>query len=110
MRSSSARSPWSATTGARAPPTLQACSRLSALPRCIALSVGWGTNNPRQTLSLRMVQNYWYHWYMALDRGADLVRSDRRAFTRHIWDIWNPNWKISDQEFEATAISFDNPA
>jgi pimeloyl-ACP methyl ester carboxylesterase len=79
------------------------------ITRSVAVSVGWGTNHPQQTLSLQQIQNYWYHWYMALDRGAELVRSDRKAFTRHIWDIWNPKWKISDQEFEATAASFDNP-
>jgi pimeloyl-ACP methyl ester carboxylesterase len=79
------------------------------ITRSVAVSVGWGTNHPQQTLSLQQVQNYWYHWYMALDRGAELVRSNRKAFTRHIWDIWNPRWKISDQEFEATAVSFDNP-
>jgi len=55
------------------------------------------------------VQNYWYHWYMALDRGAALVREERRDFTRYIWTIWNPGWRISDEEFAATASSFDNP-
>ena len=79
------------------------------ITHCAALSVGWGTNDPRQTLPLRQAQNYWYHWYMALDRGADLVRNDRRNFTRYIWSIWNPDWKISDEEFERTAASFDNP-
>ncbi|MGO1074689.1 alpha/beta fold hydrolase [Inquilinus sp. CA228] len=76
---------------------------------CIAMSVGWGTNAPDQPLGLTQVQNYWYHWYMALDRGADLVRSDRRGFTRHIWRIWTPGWELSDAEFEDTAAAFDNP-
>jgi pimeloyl-ACP methyl ester carboxylesterase len=76
---------------------------------CVALSVGWGTNDPGQRLALKQVQNYWYHWYMALDRGAALVREDRRNFTRYIWTIWNPRWRISEEEFAATAASFDNP-
>ncbi|KGM32497.1 alpha/beta fold hydrolase [Inquilinus limosus] len=75
----------------------------------VAMSVGWGTNAPDQELSLIQVQNYWYHWYMALDRGADLVRGDRRGFTRHIWRIWTPGWELSDAEFEETATAFDNP-
>lgn len=79
------------------------------ISHCAALSVGWGTDDPSQALSLQQVQNYWYHWYMALDRGAGLVRDDRRRFTRHIWSIWNPGWEISDAEFETTAASFDNP-
>ncbi|MGK9233673.1 alpha/beta hydrolase [Inquilinus limosus] len=76
---------------------------------CIAMSVGWGTNSPDQELSLTQVQNYWYHWYMALDRGADLVRNDRRGFTRHIWRIWTPGWNLPEEEFEETAAAFDNP-
>ncbi|WP_084800923.1 alpha/beta hydrolase [Bradyrhizobium sp. Tv2a-2] len=78
------------------------------ITHCAALSVGWGTNNPDQILSLRQVHNYWYHWYIALDRGADLVRNDRLNFTRYIWQIWNPSWSISDEEFAATAASFMN--
>ncbi|HXL27555.1 MAG TPA: alpha/beta hydrolase [Chthoniobacterales bacterium] len=76
---------------------------------CVAISVGWGTNDPNQKLSLRQTQNYWYHWYMALDRGAELVRNDRLNFTRYIWTIWNPNWRISEEEFGVTAASFENP-
>ena len=79
------------------------------ITRCVALSVGWGTNDPDQSLSLRQVQNYWYHWYMSLERGAELVRDDRRTFTRYIWTIWNPAWPVSDEEFAATAVAFDNP-
>jgi pimeloyl-ACP methyl ester carboxylesterase len=76
---------------------------------CVAISVGWGTNDPHQRISLKQIQNYWYHWYLALDRGAELVRNDRVAFTRFIWTIWNPNWRISDAEFETTARSFECP-
>lgn len=77
--------------------------------RCVTISVGWGTNDPAQRLPLKQVQNYWYQWYMALDRGAALVRDERRALTRYIWEIWNPRWRISEEEFAATALSFDNP-
>ncbi|WP_088344388.1 MULTISPECIES: alpha/beta hydrolase [Rhodomicrobium] len=76
---------------------------------CVAISVGWGTNDPDQVLPLKQVQNYWYHWYIALDRGADLLRNDRAAFTRYIWEIWNPNWRFPDAVFAETARSFENP-
>ena len=76
---------------------------------CAALSVGWGTNSPDQVLTLRQVQNYWYHWYMATERGAETVRRERAALTRHIWTIWNPGWTVDDDEFGRTAASFDNP-
>lgn len=76
---------------------------------CIALSVGWGTNDPDQQLALPQAQNYWYHWLMALERGADLVGHRRHEFTRYIWDIWNPGWTFPEADFASTAASFDNP-
>jgi pimeloyl-ACP methyl ester carboxylesterase len=91
----------------------RACYIASALApqrvdSCVALSVGWGTNDQNWTPGLKQIQNYWYHWYMALDRGADLVHNDRIAFTRYIWRIWNPGWQPSDEEFDTTARSFLN--
>jgi pimeloyl-ACP methyl ester carboxylesterase len=94
--------------GARAA-YIASCLAPDRLTHCVALSVGWGTNDPIQKLSLRQTQNYWYHWYLTLDRGAELVRNNRIDFTRYIWTIWNPNWTISDEEFSATAASFENP-
>lgn len=79
------------------------------ITHCVGLSVGYGTNSPAQALSLQQVQNYWYHWLMATERGRKIVREDRRRFTRHIWDIWLPFWKPSEEEFAATAQSFDHP-
>ena len=79
------------------------------ITHCVALSVGWGTNDPNQRLGLKQIHNYWYHWYMALERGADLLRDDRLALTRYIWSIWAPNWRLSEAEFETTARSFENP-
>ncbi|MBV9655523.1 MAG: alpha/beta hydrolase [Acetobacteraceae bacterium] len=94
--------------GARAA-YIAACLAPDRVSRCIAISVGWGTNTPDQHLSLVQAQNYWYHWLMALPRGEEIVRNDRRAYTRHIWTIWNPGWTVSDAEFDETAASFDNP-
>ena len=94
--------------GARAAYIASCLAGPERISHCAALSVGWGTNDPNQALSLRQIQNYWYHWYMALDRGGDMVRRDRRGFTRHIWSIWNPGWEISEDEFTRTAASFDN--
>jgi pimeloyl-ACP methyl ester carboxylesterase len=94
--------------GARAA-YIASCLAPRRVTHCVAISVGWGTNDPNQKLSLRQTQNYWYHWYMALDRGAQLVWNDRLNFTRYIWTIWNPNWPVSAEEFGATAASFENP-
>lgn len=76
---------------------------------CVALSVGWGTNDPNQPLALTQARNYWYHWFMATERGARAVREDRRALTRLLWQTWGPAAWITDAAFETTAASFDNP-
>ncbi|WP_047460182.1 alpha/beta fold hydrolase [Rhizobium rhizogenes] len=94
--------------GARAA-YIAACLAPERVACCVAISVGWGTNNADQPLSLRQTQNYWYQWLMALPRGEALVRDDRLAFTRYIWTIWNPGRAVPDEEFDATATSFGNP-
>ncbi len=76
---------------------------------CVSLSVGYGTNDPKQKLSLKQARNYWYHWYMALEPGAAVLRNERKAFARFLWETWSPAWRFSDDDFEATAKSFDNP-
>jgi pimeloyl-ACP methyl ester carboxylesterase len=77
--------------------------------RCVALSVGWGSNDPKQPLSLRQARNYWYHWFMALERGAEQVRADGKAFARCLWETWSPPGWFSDDALAATARSFENP-
>ncbi|MBD2627073.1 alpha/beta fold hydrolase [Trichormus variabilis] len=73
------------------------------------LSVGYGTNNPQQTLSFEQVQQYWYQWFFATERGRATLAADRRGFTRQLWQLWCPTWRFSEAEFEATAQSFNNP-
>lgn len=98
---------WGARAAAIATAELQQQERVT---RLVLMSVGYGTNDPSQTLPLKQVQNYWYHWYMALPRGAALVRDDRRAFTRYIWDAWGaPGWRLDDETFEAMVRAFEHP-
>jgi len=76
---------------------------------CVALSTGYGTNSPSQKLSYPQTQSYWYHWLMATARGEKVIREERRAFTRHIWNEWFVAYAPDDREFDRTAASFDNP-
>lgn len=94
--------------GARA--TANACGlRPGVAAHLVQLSVGYGTNDPNQTLSLTQARNYWYHWYMATPRGAETVRGDRLAFTRMMWDTWSPGAWYTQAEFDEAARAFDNP-
>ncbi|GAC1303401.1 MAG: alpha/beta hydrolase [Vulcanimicrobiaceae bacterium] len=75
----------------------------------VALSVGYGTNVPGQTMDYAQTQAYWYHWFFATARGTAALRDDRRGLCRHLWRTWSPSWNFSDEAFEATAASFDSP-
>jgi pimeloyl-ACP methyl ester carboxylesterase len=73
------------------------------------MSVGYGTNDPTQPLSMQQARNYWYHWFMDTALGAKSLAADRRAFARIMWETWAPPGWYDDAEFEATAAAFDNP-
>ena len=91
--------------GARA--AANACGLKPGIARgLVMVSVGYGTNDPNQVLSLAQARNYWYHWYMATERGARAVREDRRNFACLMWDTWSPPGWFDDAEFQATAEAF----
>ena len=73
----------------------------------VLLSVGYGTNDPAQVISLTQARNYWYHWYLATERGARTLGDDRLAFTRMLWDTWSPAGWYDEAEFAATAEAFE---
>lgn len=75
----------------------------------VMMSVGYGTNDPQQKLSLVQVRNYWYHWYMATERGAHTVRHDREAFIRMMWDTWSPAGWYTEADFQQAQQAFKNP-
>lgn len=69
----------------------------------VMMSVGYGTNDPNQDISLTQARNYWYHWLMATPRGERVVREEPEAFTRMMWDTWSPTGWYSETDF-ATAL------
>jgi pimeloyl-ACP methyl ester carboxylesterase len=75
----------------------------------VLLSVGYGTNDPQQTISYSQARNYWYHWFMATPRGQQAIEQDRRAFTRLMWDTWAPAGWYTEVDFEEAAAAFENP-
>jgi pimeloyl-ACP methyl ester carboxylesterase len=75
----------------------------------VMLSVGYGTNDPNQALSYAQTKNYWYHWFMATDRGERAVRHDGKDFAKMMWDTWSPPGWYEEADFDETALAFDNP-
>lgn len=51
----------------------------------------------------------WYQYYLHGARGRAGLQVHRREFARLLWQEWSPRWSFTDDEFAATATSFDNP-
>ena len=52
---------------------------------------------------------YWYQYYFHSERGRAGLSKNRRELCRLLWRLWSPIWKFTDDDFNQTAISFDNP-
>ena len=51
----------------------------------------------------------WYQYYFNTERGRAGLEMNRRALCRFLWETWSPTWHFSDETFNRTAVSFDNP-
>ena len=51
----------------------------------------------------------WYQWYFNTERGRAGLAANRRAICRHLWETWSPGWRFTDETFDRSADSFDNP-
>lgn len=85
-----------------------ACLFPDRVTRICAMSVGWQPGE-LPTPSLEQSRRYWYQWFMATDRGEEIVHKNGKALARNLWENWAPKGWFTDTEFEATATSFENP-
>ena len=87
-----------------------------------ALAVGWPDRVQRIALlstpprlggmptpPFEQAQRYWYHWFMATERGAQAVRADPHGFAHIHWENWAPPGWFDEATFRRVAKSFDNP-
>ena len=51
----------------------------------------------------------WYQFYFHNERGRLGLTKYRKELCRLLWRNWSPTWKVDDDTFEATAVSFNNP-
>ncbi|UAK25726.1 alpha/beta fold hydrolase [Sphingomonas nostoxanthinifaciens] len=87
-----------------------------------ALAVGWPDRITRITMlatpprlggmptpPFHQAQRYWYHWFMATERGAEAVRADPHGFAHIHWENWAPTGWFDEATFARVARSWDNP-
>jgi pimeloyl-ACP methyl ester carboxylesterase len=51
----------------------------------------------------------WYQYYFNTERGRAGLEANRRAICRYLWQAWSPSWQFTDETYNRTAASFDNP-
>jgi pimeloyl-ACP methyl ester carboxylesterase len=80
--------------------------------RATVLIAGYTIQNtvaPSQPSSPAAEHRIWYQYYFNTERGRAGLQANRREICRYLWQQWSPNWKFTDDEYERTAPSFDNP-
>ena len=51
----------------------------------------------------------WYQWYFNTERGRAGLEANRRGICRYLWETWSPTWRYTDEAYDRSAASFDNP-
>ncbi|SVC62996.1 uncharacterized protein METZ01_LOCUS315850, partial [marine metagenome] len=51
----------------------------------------------------------WYQWYFNTEQGRVGLEENRRDIIRYLWEPWAPTWDYTDEAFNLSASSFDNP-
>ena len=54
-------------------------------------------------------RNIWYQYYFNTERGRVGLQQNRRTLCRFLWETWSPSWHFTDETYNRTAPSFDNP-
>ena len=51
----------------------------------------------------------WYQWYFNTERGRAGLAAESPQPVPPLWETWSPGWRFSDETYNRTAASFDNP-
>ncbi len=52
---------------------------------------------------------HWYQWYFNTERGRAGLAANRYELCKLLWRLWSPNWQFTDDAYDTTAASFENP-
>jgi pimeloyl-ACP methyl ester carboxylesterase len=67
------------------------------------------TRAPSKPASAFEERMYWYQWYFNTERGRAGLEQNRHDICKFLWTDWSPTWRFTDEEYDRTAPSFDNP-
>ncbi|MGE3275140.1 MAG: alpha/beta fold hydrolase [Vicinamibacterales bacterium] len=55
------------------------------------------------------LERAWYQWYFNTEDGRLGLEKNRHEICKYLWQTWSPTWHFSDDVYNETAPSFDNP-
>lgn len=64
---------------------------------------------PPQASAPEAARNIWYQWFFNTESGRVTLQANRKALCKFLWQTWSPTWHFSDETYNRTAASFDNP-
>jgi pimeloyl-ACP methyl ester carboxylesterase len=67
------------------------------------------TVTPPRAAAPEAARRLWYQWYFNTDAGRAGLEQNRRGLCELLWREWSPTWRFSEEMFDLTAKSFDNP-
>lgn len=51
----------------------------------------------------------WYQHLFQGERGRECMAQHRKDLCKILWRQWSPTWRFTDEQFDQTAASFNNP-
>lgn len=67
------------------------------------------TVNPQSPANAMSNARMWYQWYFNTKQGIVGLQQKRHDIIRYLWDTWSPTWEYTDEVYQRSAKSFDNP-
>jgi pimeloyl-ACP methyl ester carboxylesterase len=64
---------------------------------------------PQRPAPPELERQLWYQWYFNTERGRLGLAANRHSLCKLLWQTWSPGWKFSDETYDRTAASFENP-
>ena len=64
---------------------------------------------PPQASAPEAARNLWYQWFFNTESGRATLQANRKALCKLLWQTWSPGWHFTDETYDRTAASFDNP-
>ncbi len=83
--------------------------RVRGLISCNGYAIQNIAKNASQPPSPLAAYARWYQSYFNTEIGRLGLEQTRKDFCKLLWKLWSPTWRFTEEEYQRTALSFENP-